>query len=90
MYDLAKVVNSNSTLDEKLAEINLHCDPHNALTEVLKCVETSAASNIGVFKNDGRLTDNPLDPLVVKLSGQQKALQLRRNATIYCAKSVKV
>ena len=85
IYDLAKLVTSNSTqedyhnaLDEKLAEINLDCDPNNGLTEVLKCVETSAASNIGVIKNNknwaGRLTD---DPLVVKFSEWQKALQLR-------------
>ena len=59
MYNLANVVNSNSTLedycnalDKKLAEINLNCDPNNALTEVLKCVKTSAASNIGVIKNN--------------------------------------
>ena len=57
MYDLAKVVNSTredycNALDKKLADINLNCDPNNALTEVLKCVETSAASNIGVIKNN--------------------------------------
>ena len=59
IYDLAKLVNSNSTqedycnaLDKKLAEINFDCDPNNTLTEVLKCVEISAASNIGVIKNN--------------------------------------
>ena len=81
IYDLDKLVNSVSTredfcnaLDEKLAEINLNCDPNNALTEVLKCVETCAAINISVIKNNknqaGCLTD---DPLMVKLSEQQKA-----------------
>ena len=85
IYDLAKLVNSNSTqedycnpFDEKLAEINLDCDPNNALTEVLECVETSAASNVGVIKNNknqaGCLTD---DPLVVKLSEQQKVIRLQ-------------
>ncbi len=87
IYDLSKLVNNNSTredyhkaLDEELAEIDLDCDPNDALTEVLKCVETSAASTIGVIKNSknrsGRHTD---DPLVVKLSEHQKALRLRIN-----------
>ena len=41
-YDLTKLVNSNNIREEykkALDEIDLDCDPNDALTEVLKCVE---------------------------------------------------
>lgn len=82
-YDLPRLTSDPTTqasykesLRKQLAMREHSCDPNKALSTLLKCMETSATSEIGVLKNNrhGRHTE---DPLVSKLSAQQRALRLR-------------
>ena len=81
-YDLPRLTSDRNTqgsyeqsVREQVAEIDLNCAPNDALAKILKCVEKSAASTVGILKHNktARYTN---DPLVVKLSQEQKALRL--------------
>ena len=82
-YDLPRLTSDpithesyRRTLKYQMAMREHNYDPNKDLSTVLKCMETSAASEIGVLKNTkhGCHTE---DPEVSKLSAQQKALRLR-------------
>jgi hypothetical protein len=63
------------SLRNQLTKID-HCsDPNKALATILKCMETSATSTVGVLKNNNH-RQHTEDPLIVELSEKQKALKL--------------
>ena len=83
-YDLARLTNDpttqaqyNESLQNQLTKIDQQKDPNKALANILKCMETSAASTVGVLKNNNNCRHHTEDPLVVELSEKQKALRLR-------------
>ena len=86
-FDTSRLVSDEDTrlayllsLNERINSMPISLDPNARLEGVLKCVRDAAADTVGVapLYAHRRYTQ---DPLVAKLSAQQRALRLRIEAT---------
>ena len=85
-FDTSRLVSDEDTrlayllsLNERINSMPISLDPNARLEGVLKCVKDAAADTVGVapLHAHRRYTQ---DPLVAKLSAQQRALRLRIEA----------
>lgn len=88
IYDTARLVCNEDTrnaylssLNKKINDMPTSTDPNVRLRDILRCVKEAANETVGVTPPSSHKRGYTQDPLVSRLSTQQRALRLRIEAT---------